>query len=638
MMRRLVFLLVLMAVLVPRIPMFAAGQQRSRSQAAPARAPFDVYEQSILALQAAQAEGRVTSRGLVEAYLARIAAYDQVGPRLNTIVTLNPHAREDADELDRERARSGPRGPLHGIPVLVKDNYDTADMPTSGGTLALAAMQPATDAFQVKRLRAAGAVILGKTAMQELAVGIVTISSLTGQTRNPYELAHAPGGSSGGTGAAVAASFAAVGMGSDTCGSIRYPAANQNLVGLRPTRGLSSRTGVMPLSDTQDVAGPLARTVTDLAIALDATVGPDPDDAVTAGAAAHVPASYVDTLAAGRLKGARIGVLRALFGTAPEDEEVAALVQKALDAMKGQGAELVDVVVPGFDDLLRESSVAGDEFKFDLAAYLARHPDAPVKSLGEIIERGLYHEALDQTFRLRNAPEKRETEHYRLGLLKRRALRDAVDTALEAQRVDVIAYPTLRRKPALIGEAQLGSNCQLSATTGLPAITMPAGFTVDGLPVGLEFLGSAFSEPALLGLAFAWEQGATPRRAPFSAPPLVAGVAPKPVTFAAAAGDPAGAAARVQFTYDATTGVLQYQVTTSGLGADRVVALTLQRSANGAPGPVVAHLLAGGRSEASDALVMRGSTREELVAGRLYLHFYTQRLPLGAGRTRLALP
>jgi len=269
--------------------MFAASQNRTRTPSATSLDLFDVYEQSILGLQAAQTEGRVTSRGLVEAYLARIAAYDQTGPHLNAIVTLNPHAREDADALDRERALRGPRGPLHGIPVLVKDNYDTADMPTSGGTLSLATMQPTTDAFQVKRLRAAGAVILGKTAMHELAAGITTISSLTGQTRNPYDLMRLPGGSSGGTGVAVAVSFAAAGMGSDTCGSIRIPAANQNLIGLRPTRGLSSRSGVMPLSDLQDVAGPLARTVTDLAIMLDATVGPDPDDAVTADAAA--PAS-----------------------------------------------------------------------------------------------------------------------------------------------------------------------------------------------------------------------------------------------------------------------------------------------------------------------------------------------------------
>ncbi len=297
------FALTLVALIVlPRsdAAMTAAGQQRTRPQTPAPAEFFEVHERSILELQAAQAEGRVTSRGLVDAYLARIAAYDQSGPRLNAIVVLNPRARDEAEALDRERARTGPRGPLHGIPVLVKDNYDTVDMPTSGGALGLATMQPAVDAFQVKRLRAAGAVILGKTTMHELAAGIVTISSLTGQTRNPYDLMRVPGGSSGGTGAGVAASFAAAGMGSDTCGSIRIPAANQNLVGLRPTRGLSSRTGVIPLSGTQDEAGPLARTVTDLAIMLDATVGADPDDAITAEGVGHVPRSYRDTLTAGR--------------------------------------------------------------------------------------------------------------------------------------------------------------------------------------------------------------------------------------------------------------------------------------------------------------------------------------------------
>jgi Asp-tRNA(Asn)/Glu-tRNA(Gln) amidotransferase A subunit family amidase len=290
----------------------------ARRAPAPSRALFEVHEQSILDLQAALAAGRVTSRGLVESYLARIAAYDQAGPRLNAVVVLNPRAREDADQRDRERAAGGTTfGPLFGIPVLVKDNYDTTDMPTSGGALGLATLQPTADAFQVRKLRAAGAVILGKTTMHELAAGITTISSLTGQTRNPYDLFRVPGGSSGGTGAAVAASFAAAGMGSDTCGSIRIPAANQNLVGLRPTRGLSSRSGVMPLSDTQDVAGPLARTVTDVAVMLDATVGPDPDDAVTAAGGSHVPPTYRAALEAGRLKGARIGVLRTLVGTAP---------------------------------------------------------------------------------------------------------------------------------------------------------------------------------------------------------------------------------------------------------------------------------------------------------------------------------
>jgi amidase len=465
----------LSSALLPLCTMIALAQAPAAAQRPapphtppPAAEPFNVFEQSILDLQSAQAAGRVSSRGLVDAYLARIAAYDQAGPRLNAIVTLNPRAREEADVLDRERAARGSRGPLHGIPVLVKDNYDTSDMPTSGGTLGLATLQPDTDAFQVRRLREAGAVILGKTTMHELAAGITTISSLTGQTRNPYDLARVPGGSSGGTGAAVGASFAAAGMGSDTCGSIRIPAANQNLVGLRVSSGLSSRAGVIPLSSTQDVAGPLARTVTDLALMLDATVGADPADAATQDATRHIPPSYRAELTAGGLKGARIGVLRSLFGNAPEDEEVAGIVRKALEAMKAQGAEIIDVIVPGLDDLLRDSSVINDEFKFDLADYLARHPTAPVKSLGELLERGLNHDALDTTFRLRNAPEVRETEHYRQAFVKRRALRAVVLATFEEQRIDAMAYPTLRRKPALIGEAQAGTNCQ--GRTTLPVM------------------------------------------------------------------------------------------------------------------------------------------------------------------------
>jgi amidase len=618
-----------------------SGQQPARSRMAPPPAPialFEVFEQSILELQEAQAAGRVTSKGLVDAYLARIAAYDQAGPQLNSIVMLNPRAREDAEALDRERADRGPRGPLHGIPLLVKDNYDTADMPTTAGTLGLATLRPTADAFQVKRLRDAGAVILGKTTMHELAAGITTISSLTGQTRNPYDLARVPGGSSGGTGAAIGASLAAAGMGSDTCGSIRIPAANQNLVGLRATRGLSSRTGVIPLSSTQDVAGPLARTVTDLAIMLDATVGPDPADAVTSDAATHLPKSYRDSLKADGLKGARIGVLRSLFGSAPEDEEVGGIVRKALDGMKAQGAEVIDVSVPGLDDLLRDSSVINDEFKFDLADYLARVPDAPVKSLGEIIDRGLQHEALDQTFRLRNAPEKRETEHYRQALVKRRALREAVLATLEEQRIEVLAYPTLRRKPTLIGETQIGSNCQLSAATGLPALSMPAGFSTDGAPIGVELLGPAFTEGPLLRLAYAWEQTTHPRVPPFSTPPLVNGAAPAPVRIEAVVKGTSAAFARVMLNYDKTTGALRFDASTSGLTDDRVIALTLQRTDGEKPGPIVAHLLMPGQVSGGGTLTLRGRSREDFVAGKMYVHFYTQRSPLGVGRTRIALP
>ncbi len=612
------------------------AEQRAPVRPQPAPAPtelFEVHEQSILDLQAAQAAGRVTSRGLVESYLARIQAYDQAGPRLNAIVLLNPRAREDADAMDRERADKKLRGPLHGIPVLIKDNYDTADMPTSGGALGLATLQPAADAFQVKKLRDAGAVILGKTTMHELAAGITTISSLTAQSRNPYDLYRVPGGSSGGTGAAIGASFAAAGMGSDTCGSIRIPAANQNLVGLRGTHGLSSRSGVMPLSSTQDIAGPLARTVTDLAIMLDATVGPDPADAITGEAASHIPKSYRDALDANGLKGARVGVLRALWGNAPEDDEVAGIVRKALDGFKAQGAEVVDIIVPGLDDYLRESSVIGDEFKFDLAAYLAKQPNAPVKSLGEIIDRGLHHAELDATFRLRNSPEKRDTEHYRQAMIKRRALRAAVLAALEEQRIDALAYPTLRRKPALIGEAQGGTNCQLSATTGLPAIAIPAGFTADGLPIALELLGGAWEEAKLLKYAFAWEQTAKPRKAPFSTPPLVKGLAPSPTAAEVVIG-----AATVKLNYDTTSGALRFDAAAAKMApADRVIALAIHRSEGDKPGPIVAQLLAPNQITGSGTLTMRGRNREDLTSGKLYVQLYTKQSPLGFERQQINL-
>src|SRR5437763_8504333 len=255
----------------------------------------------------------VSSRQLVVAYLARIAAYDQEGPRLNAMVTLNPRALDAAKALDDERASGRVRGPLHGIPVVVKDNYDTRDLPTTGGSIALTGYSPERDAFQVRKLRDAGAVIIGKTNLHELARGITTISSISGQTRNPYDPARNPGGSSGGTGAAVAASFAAAGMGSDTCGSIRIPAANNNLFGLRGTLGLSSRDGIIPLSHTQDIGGPLARTVMDLATMLDITVGVDPADDTTAASAGHVPKSYRDALTADALKGVRIGVVKEMF-------------------------------------------------------------------------------------------------------------------------------------------------------------------------------------------------------------------------------------------------------------------------------------------------------------------------------------
>ncbi len=595
----------------------------------PAQA-YDVFEKSITELQAALASGEVTSHQLVEGYLARIQAYDHAGPKLNAIVTLNPKALAQADALDKERAGKKMRGPLHGIPVLVKDNYETLDMLTSAGTLALATYQSAADSYAVKRLKAAGAIILGKTTMHELAAGVTTVSSITGFTRNPYDPTRSPGGSSGGTGSSIGASFAAAGMGSDTCGSIRIPSAYQNLMGMRGTRGLSSRDGIVPLSSTQDIGGPLARSVTDLAIMLDATVGADPNDPITADSKGHIPKSYRDSLIADGLKGARIGVVRSMFGTAGEDKEYGAVVNDALKTMKDQGAEVIEVTIPGLDDLLKDSAVILHEFRWDLADFLAKRPNAPVKSLGEILDKGLAHDQLQERLRSRN-PEKRDDEAYRKAIVKRKATLEVVKAVLEENKLDALAYPTAQRKPNLIGDdANGGSTCQLSATSGLPAMAVAVGFGPGGTPVGLELLGAPFAEATLLKLAYGWEQHAHPRKAPFSTPALVNGRAPAPV-----AAEVSVPGASVKFTYDQLNGTLRYEAAAT---AKDLVALTLQRGAADKPGPILANLVLEGRAAGGDTLLLQSKDREDLAAGRLFLQLYTRAAPLGAGRTALQLP
>jgi amidase len=601
-----------------------------------------VFEASIRDLQSAQDTGQATSHSLVLAYLARIKAYNQQGPSLNAIVTLNPKALEEADLLDRERRQSGPRGPLHGIPILVKDNYDTVDMPTSGGTLALATLQAKADAFQVKRLRDAGAVIIGKTTMHELAAGITTVSSLTGFTRNPYDPRRTPGGSSGGTGAAVAASFAAAGMGSDTCGSIRIPAAHQNLVGLRTTRGLASRSGVMPLSSTQDVAGPLARSVEDLAIMLDATVGSDLQDSSTSDANRHIPKSYRDGLRADSLQGARIGVIRSLFGTAPEDAEVSAAINKSLQKLKEQGAMVSDVVIPELDELIRDSSIIPYEFKYDLSNYLKNHSGAPVGSLSEILEHGMEHQLLETGLRLRNSVDlqnQKDKEALAKVMQKRSALKSLMAEVMQRDHFDTLVYPTIQRKAALIGESQGGAmNCQLSATTGMPALALPVGFTEDGLPVSLELLAPEYGESVLLNLAYGWEQKISPRRPPFSTPALKAGKAPgltriKTVILK----QRADALVRIDLTYDPVGARLNYRASTKNVAASDVISLTLQHGEVDKAGPVIANLLRQRQTTAKASLVLNGKDRQDLLAGKLYVDFYTKTAPLGVGRQALFL-
>ena len=485
----------------------------------PQQAAFDVVEATIPQLQAALAAGTVTSRELVTRYLERIAAYDQQGPTLTAISFINPNALADAEALDQERRERGPRGPLHGIPVLVKDNYGTSDMPTTAGSALLAGWLPPDDATMVTRLREAGAIIIAKTTMHEWARGIESWGSGFGQVRNPYAPEHNAGGSSGGTGAGVAASFAAAGLGSDTCGSIRIPSGHNGLAGIRGTQGLFSRAGILPLSHTQDIGGPMARTVTDLAIMMDALAGYDPADPTTAEADGHVPASYVSGLAEGSLKGARFGLLTDLLGTEPEDAEMTALIRAAAAELRSLGAEVQDVSIEGLAELLTGSSVLASDFHADIDEYLSSR-NAPVRSLDAVLASGVYYPNLDGPLRTSQQSDPPGSPSYLQRLAQRQTVRQAVLALLAGERLDALLYPPIRRPPVLLGESQPGTNCQLSAHSGLPALVVPCGTTAAGIPVGLELLGRAWSEPTLLRLAYAYEQATHHRRPPASTPPL----------------------------------------------------------------------------------------------------------------------
>ena len=603
--------------------------------------PFEVWEASIPALQAALESGRATSVDLVDAYLARIAAYDPAGPTLNAIIRLHPEAREQARRLDAERAAGRVRGPLHGIPILLKDNYDTFDMATTGSTLALAGWMPPDDAFQVRKLREGGAIILAKTNLHELAAGITSISSLGGQTRNPYDPARNPGGSSGGTGAAVAASFGAVGWGSDTCGSIRIPSSVHNLVGLRPTKGLSSIDGLIPLSHTQDTGGPLARSVVDLALALDATIGADAADPATEAMRDREPIGFRAALDAGALAGARIGALTEWLSDSGAEAPVTATVRAALEAMSAAGAEIVDVEIPDRDSLLANTGVIGHEFAVDLAAYLDAAGGAPVASLGEIVERGLHHEQLDGTFRRRSESGPRDEAAYAEALERQAALREAIVAFMDEERLDAIAYPTLRRDPARIGSPPVGGTCQLAAHSGLPAISAPAGFTRTGMPTGVELIGRPFDDARLVSFAYALERAIEPRRAPRRTPPLVDGRAPEPLRFSVAgdggwAGRPAAPRLQGSFSLDLPRGTLRYLVSTSALGPADIHAIMLQRRGSGTrPNAIVRRLSGPGLASAEGTLELSAADLDDLLAGRLELALYTADRPLGA--VRLAL-
>jgi len=490
---------------------------------------FEHAEATVADLASAQAEGRLTARALTEAYLARIEAVDRSGPRLNSVIELNPDALAIAEALDAERTASGPRGPLHGIPVLIKDNIDTADrMRTSAGSLALQGSVAPRDAFVVERLRAAGAVILGKTNLSEWANFRSTRSTSGwsgrgGQTRNPYALDRNPCGSSSGSGAAAAANLCVAAVGTETDGSIICPSNACGLVGIKPTVGLVSRAGIIPISATQDTAGPMARTVADAAALLGALTGVDPRDPATA--ASQAQADYTTFLDRDALKGARLGVVRTMFGDNPH---VIREVEAALAEMQRLGAVLIDPVeMPTqgkFDE--DEYTVLLYEFKAGLNAYLAAlGPDAPVTTLADLIAfNEQNHERAMPFFGqeilvLAEAKGPLSSSEYLEALQRSRRLStvEGIDAAMDLHRLDALVAPS--GGPAfpidlVNGDHYTGTGSStFAAVSGYPHVTVPAGH-VFGLPVGMSFFGRAWSESRLIALAYAFEQGTQQRRAP----------------------------------------------------------------------------------------------------------------------------
>jgi amidase len=518
-----------------------------------ASAAFPVEEASVASLQAAYQRGETTAAAVTAAYLARIAAYDQRGPLINSIISLNPRALDDARAFDAKLAATGKLvGPLHGIPILVKDCIDAVGMPMTAGFQGWKNYTPPTDAPLVARLRSAGAIILGKNSLSEFTRGggDNINSVLPGFSRNPYNTAYATGGSSGGTGASIAANFAVLGIGTDTGGSIRMPAAHNALAGLRPTVGLVSRTGIVPNNSIRDTAGPMTRTVAELAILLDVLAGPDPLDPATARADGKIPPTYTTSLKKDALRGARLGVLRQVFTPKVTDPRILAHFEKTLAELRAAGAEIIDpFTVPEIDTLPRAPQTSARR-KADMIQFLAAHPGIPYPSPQAIAVSNLAHPLHQPGLEADAVAGPPETDPATLkGLATEEAYRVAFTRAMDAQKIDAVIFPVWAQLPVVNGDrnTQLmtaepvpvppGSSGVGSAAppavTGLsssltfvgstlqwPALSVPSGYLGESLPQGLQILGRAWDEAKIIGYAYAYEQATYHRRPPLTVPPL----------------------------------------------------------------------------------------------------------------------
>lgn len=491
--------------------------------------PVSLIELGIDDMQQAIRDRRTSCEQLTQRYIRRIETYDQ-STGLNAIIYINPHAVDRARELDREFGSTGRMQRLFCAPVILKDNFDTADMPTEAGSVAMRGAIPPDDAFMVKRLREAQAIILAKSNMGEWAFSpYETISSTHGETRNAYDLSRVPAGSSGGTASAIAANFGIIGMGTDTGNSIRGPASHLELVGLRSTIGATSRDGIVPLLLNRDVGGPLLRTVTDTAIVFSVIAGVDPADPATAAAKGRVADDYTVYLKADGLKGARLGVLRTLINTGDADVEVVAAMDRAVKDLEKAGAVIVDPFgIPGFGRL-RSATGFCSRFRYDLKNYLAgRGPTAPIHSLDEVAASKQYlpvsEEAMQWAMSENGPPEAQRPPCVDVqGDPRRREFLEGVLAAMNVANIDAIVYPTWTNPPRKLGDhdSPHGNNSPVIAPhTGQPAITVPMGFTRNGLPVGLQILARPFDEGKLIQYAYAYEQATHYRRPPKGFAPL----------------------------------------------------------------------------------------------------------------------
>ncbi len=510
------------AVILLNLSLLACAATYERADSA------DYREYDIESLQTLMQAGELSSRQLVQYYLDRIDEIDRNGPGLNSVIEINPQAIEIATALDAERQVSGPRGPMHGIPVLLKANIDTADaMETTAGSLALKGHHPPADAFVASRLREAGAVILGKTNLSEWANFRSTHassgwSSIGGQTHNPYDTARNPCGSSSGSAVAVAASLTSVAVGTETNGSVVCPSSINGIVGIKPTLGLVSRSGIIPIAHSQDTAGPMGRSVEDAAILLQAMVGADPADPLAGEFPGSLP-DFAGDLSRDALKGARIGVYRGYSG-AGVDARVEQILADTIATLKSQGAEIVDPIeidTQGMNQAQHE--VLYYEFKADLNAYLEKS-GAPIKSLAGIIEFNNTHaDTVMPIFGQEDFLEAQgkgpltDTQYLDALAASKRISQNGIDNALEANRLDALIAPT--RGPAWLtdhinGDLSSGiGSSSLAAISGYPSITVPAGYIV-GLPIGVSFMGGAFSDAKLIQLAYAFEQASRVRKPP----------------------------------------------------------------------------------------------------------------------------